>query len=371
VAAKSLLLLAICGAVSLVALETVYRLQPVDTYRGELRLYNEREDLERSDSRPTVLLMGDSLTAGTRSYPAAVRRARPDWRVINAGIPGSCVIQANLVAPRRFRDFEPSVFVYQVNVGNDLINLRYPINWRAISPVRNLYWSLSRHARSLEYLNYKLGQLVGSSRYQRAVAELRATGRTLEEVVDSDCRFDFADFDPAIYTERIVRYFQAEPEVLENQIEVGPTRLNAYRRLLEGLRRLLVHCEEPDCTAFLLVVPHASQVHRGYYETMRQLGARFGGVPPTDVDSYPFLEGILEFLEENGLGHVRIVDALPELREVEHERRAFYLHDAHLNPCGQEALARLVLSEVLPVSSHGDHREPDHVSRRDREHDGQ
>ena len=58
--------------------------------------------------------------------------------MINAGIPGSSVLQANLVAPTRFSRFEPSVFVYQINVGNDLVNLRYPVSWGRLSLARLL-----------------------------------------------------------------------------------------------------------------------------------------------------------------------------------------------------------------------------------------
>ena len=274
-ASKLLLLVLVCAALSLLALETVYRMQPVDTYRGELREYNPAADMQGSDSRPTVLLMGDSLTAGTRSYPTLVRQVRPDLRVINAGIPGSCVLQANLIAPARFARFRPSVFVYQVNVGNDLVNLRYPIHWGRLPLVRNLYWTVAHRARSVEYMNYKLGQVVRSARYEKAVDDLQAAGRSLADVTDTGCQYEFDGFDPNSYTARIRLYLEAEPALYENQILVGATRQREYERLLDGLKQLFSLCEPPDCAPYLLVIPHASQVDPGYLHTMRLLGARF------------------------------------------------------------------------------------------------
>lgn len=344
---KLLLLVLLCAAASLLALESVYRLQLVDTYRGELREYNPATDMAGSDSRPTVLLMGDSLTAGNRSYPTLVRQARSDLRVINAGIPGSCVLQANLVAPARFARFRPSVFVYQVNVGNDLVNLRYPIHWGRLSPVRNLYWTVAHRARSLEYMNYKAGQAVRSARYEKAVHDLQAAGRALADVTDTGCRYDFDDFDPRSYTARIRLYLEAEPALYENQILVGETRRREYERLLDGLRRIFSLCEPPDCAPHLLVIPHASQVDPGYLHAMRQMGARFERPEAVASEDYPFIAGIRAFLVGNGLGHVRVLDPLPALRDVERDRHAYYLHDPHLTACGQEAVARFLLATAL------------------------
>ena len=346
-AARSLLLVLLSVVLALAAAEVVYRLQPVDLYRGELRQYNARQDLVASDSLPTVLFMGDSVTAGTRSYPTIIRRERPDLRVINAAIPGSSVLQANLVAPARFSRFKPSVFVYQINVGNDLVNLRYPVNWSRLSPARNLYWTVVHRARSVEYLNYKMGQAARAREIDRLERELEDTGRALVDVSDTSCRYDFADFDPESYTLRIRLYLEAEPTLLDDQVLVSRARRREYERMLQGLRELLAYCEPDSCAAFLLVVPHASQVDAGYRDAMRRLGASIDPTPGSTAD-YPFVAGIRRHLRDSGMGHVQVLDALPVLRDVERQgRHAYFLHDPHLNGCGQAALARLVLTKVL------------------------
>jgi len=339
------------ATVSLVALETIYRLQWVDTYRGELREYNVAGDLAAADDRPVVLFMGDSVTAGAESYPGLLRERRADLRIINAAIPGSSVIQANLVAPARFERFEPSVFVYQVNVGNDLLNLRYPVNWRRLSLARNAYWTLVHRARSIEYLNYKSAQFVRSVRLRRALRELDASGRTLDDVRDTRCLHDSAAFAPESYTPRVRRYIEAEPGLYRDQTLVAPSRLKSYTRFLDGLERLLRNCASPDCRAYVLVVPHASQVDAEYLEQFRTLGAHLDDRSAILAPEYPFLTGLRRDLVRQGRSDAQVLDALPALRAVERDgRRAFYRYDPHLNSCGQDALAEFV-EAVLPHRS--------------------
>lgn len=146
------------AVLALLAFEILYRIQVVDTYAPELRAYDPGSDLRNDDGRPTILLMGDSFTAGTESFPAILRRDLPGARIINAGIPGTGIIETAIVAAERFRRFRPAVFVYQIYVGNDLFNITYPVNWHKLSVTRNLYWMLAQRFRSISYLNYRLGQ---------------------------------------------------------------------------------------------------------------------------------------------------------------------------------------------------------------------
>jgi hypothetical protein len=196
-------------------------------------------------------------------------------------------------------------------------------------------------------MNYKLGQVVRSARYERAVHDLQAAGRSLADVTDTGCRYDFDSFDQVGYTPRIRLYLRAEPALHENQILVGAARQREYERLLDGLRQLFSHCKPPDCAPYLLVIPHASQVDPGYLHTMRLMGARFEHPETVASDDYAFIAGIRTFLASNRLSHVRVLDALPALRDVERNRHTYYLHDPHLNACGQEAVARFLLSTAL------------------------
>ena len=99
--------------------------------------------------------------------------------------------------------------------------------------------------------------------------------------------------------------------------------------------------------------------------TLRTLGAHFPDATALAADDSPFLAGIRDFVEAEGLGHVQVLDALPALRRVEREgRRAFYLHDPHLNECGQDALARLVLATALGSRSRTEQQRLQHPLQR-------
>jgi lysophospholipase L1-like esterase len=325
-------------AILLVLLEASYRWRLFDPYRTELAEYNSPEELE-DDPRPAILCMGDSLTAGSTSWPATVRDRRPDLRVINAGIPGSGIVQANLVAPLRFRDFRPRVFVYQINVTNDLINLRFPVRWSRLSPVRNVYWSLAHRLRSLEYLNYRAGQLTFAVRNREWIRRLRTEGAP-----PPSCDWVEGPFVPNSFTPGERTCVRAEPGIYEDQILVRGRRRDDHRRLRAGLERLLDHCRPRDCEAHVLVVPHAMQVEPGYVEYMRAIGARVDDAEAVRAESYPFLADLQTALATRD---VQVIDPLAPLRErVRDGEHVYFRHDLHLNACGQQVLADAVLDEL-------------------------
>lgn len=329
--------------VVILLLEAAYRFAMFDPYGPELRAYNSVEDLATKIPARTVLVMGDSMTAGARSYPALMRGAIPDLRVINAGIPGSGILQANIVAAKRFREFDPDVFLYQITVGNDLLNLRYPIHWRKVSFARNVYWSVVHRLRLIEYLNYRSGQLAFSIRHREFLRD-RAAGGPPEP---RSCGYDPDEFDPLEYTKRIRIYFQADPGYLEDQVLVRASRERDFERLLDGLQRLLGHCDPESCRSFLLLVPAPPQVDPAYLDRFRRIGARFGDPAQLQQTEYPFLRRLREALAGSGQGHVTLLNPIDALREAEQRGNpVFFLHDDHLNDCGQDVLAKVVSAAV-------------------------
>lgn len=340
---KAVKALAMCGlglVAFVVLLELAFRYQVIDAYKPELRSYNEACELQSSSTAQTMLIMGDSFSAGTSAYPSMLRSRQATYRVINAAIPGTSLKEALLVAPGRFRQFSPSIFIYQVYVGNDLIELRYPIDWRRLSLIRNVYWSMSRYVWSVRYLNYRLGQLMEARRTRPSVIEgnagrvgLRATEREPFEVE----RYNFR--------EKLL--FQAEPSLLEDQILVRGDRRKDYRLFLAKLGKLLSYCQPERCKAYLLVLPHACQVHPRYMDHMERLGATLSDADQLSSEEYPFIAGIGRFVNQAGLGNVSLLNPLPLLRD--YERRGitvYYQNNAHLNRRGQSVLADLLLREL-------------------------
>src|SRR5215831_19949144 len=217
---------------ALLILEWLYRFQIVDTYRPELHTFNPPQ-LLAPDNRPTLLVMGDSFTAGRTSYAGILQDTLQEWRVINAAVSGTGVLQALYMAPQRFAQFHPTIFLYQIYVGNDLFDIRYPMNWRTISPLRNLYWLLANHLRVIGYLNYRLGHL----RAMPAVSQPRALSArdTTAAVAAAENTEVFA---VEHYDARVKTYIRAEPALVEDSILVQHSRQQDYAVFLAQLEKL-------------------------------------------------------------------------------------------------------------------------------------
>jgi hypothetical protein len=327
------------------ALEAVFRFQLVDTYGAELRAYNPPEVLAPARGQPTLLAMGDSLTAGVHSYPALLRERLAGWRVINGGVPATGAFQAGLIADRRFERFEPTAFVYEVNVTNDLVNQRFPIDWSELPWARNLYWTLAHRLRGLEYLNYRSAQLVFALRHGESRAAPVRAGADID--TPARCAHEPGAFEPERYTLRERLYLRGEPALIENQVLLRGGRERDFATWIVAVAGLLARCSG-ECTPRLLVVPHASQVAPAYLDELLAVGARIDDPALLAAADYRFLAALREGLAQRGLGHVEILDALPRLRDAEAAGQATYLrYDPHLNACGQRVLADLVAESVL------------------------
>jgi hypothetical protein len=313
------------AGLAVLVLEWVYRAQLVDTYAAELRASNRPEDLV-DDGRPTVLAMGDSFTAGRASYAGILQDRLRRWRVVNAGIGGTGVLQALYVAPERFARFRPKILVYQIYVGNDLFDLRYPVNWRAIPPTRNAYWLLANHLRVAGWMNYRLGQLGG-------------TLATAHADADRDAPFALDRYDPRVRT-----YLRAEPALFEDSVLVRGARAADYEILLAKLDELVARCGPDACSAALLVIPHVSQVEDAWVARMRALGASLDGPPPEWTADYPFVRRLREhFASRPG---VRVLDPLPALRTAARTGPVYFGSDEHLNAQGQAVVAAFVAAQL-------------------------
>ena len=98
--------------VVLLAFEFIYRNQLIDTYASELNYFNSEEELADSD-QPTLLILGDSYTAGNYTYAYHLKDMYANHRVINAGVSGTGIIQTNFMAPGRIKRFKPKKVIWQ------------------------------------------------------------------------------------------------------------------------------------------------------------------------------------------------------------------------------------------------------------------
>jgi hypothetical protein len=323
---------------ALLVVEWLYRLQLIDTYRPELHTFNPSQVLVAHD-QPTLLVMGDSFTAGRMSYAGILQDTLREWRVINAAVTGTGVLQALFMAPSRFAQFHPAIFLYQVYVGNDLFDIRYPLNWRTISPGRNVYWFLANHLRVIGYLNYRLRQLKETLTWRQ-----RHPLSLVDTVVAASAPRDTGVFSVEHYDSRVKLYVRAEPTLIEDSILVQGKRQHDYAMFLEGLAQLLTYCKPEVCRAYILVIPHVCQVDAAYITYLNQLGARFTTPAALGLPEYPFLVRLREHL--TAWPNVDIVNPLPRLRQAQAQQAMYDANDEHLSPAGQHEIAALLRQQL-------------------------
>jgi hypothetical protein len=351
--AKSLrdaaILCVLTAVLAVVAAETVYRLQIIDTYKLALRARNSREDLEDDSGRPTLLVFGDSFSMCDGNWVDRLRDAQDQYRVINGAISGTGIKQAGVIAPGRIKRFKPSLFIYQIYVGNDLYDIRYPVNWNTLTPIRNAYWTAADRLYCLSYLNWRLGQLLGSplSNLDRN----RKIGTLNHKSQIGKARMPFS---PERYGTRVKLEYLAEPRLIENSALLRGGREKDFGRLLKNLHRILGLLPE-GCSAVVIVIPHCAQVMPQYLENMKMVGAEFTDEKAVLAEESPFVARLRAYLAEEEDGDVRVLDLLPGLRDAEEAGGAVYFpNDLHLNERGQEVVARTVLDALFPVG--GDER---------------
>jgi hypothetical protein len=135
--------------------------------------------------------------------------------------------------------------------------------------------------------------------------------------------------------------------LLENQILVRGNRVQDYQLFLTRMRELLSYCEPAVCQAYVVLVPHASQVTDRYSNNFKSIGARFTDENSIRVDEYPFIAKFREFLAESGLRHVHVLNPIGVLRENEkHGQHVYFQNDGHLNPYGQSILGQYELKAL-------------------------
>lgn len=304
-------------------LEVFYRYQIIDTYRREVNFLNPQRGVERPGKR--VLVMGDSFSAAPENWVDQLRKLRPDLNILNAAVPGTGVRQANFMASRRFSEQSPEIFIYQIYLGNDLFDLRYPLNWREGGLFRTMYWAAANRLRGIGWFNYALGQFRAAP-----PASGSADGKTTDEA-----------FDPKKFSPRERLYLKVEPDLISNSALLLGDRKSDFEDYLDHLDDLVVYCESGSCRVMLLVIPHCAQVNEVYLEKMKDVGAKIPD--PHELMNFPspFFNGLSAHFSESP--HVTLLDPTQAIHKLEHSGpKAFYNNDIHLTPAGQKAMAEMV-----------------------------
>jgi len=303
-------------------------MQLVDTYSAELKSFNPEETLAGSRGNKTILVMGDSFTA-YGGYIDFLREKLPGYRVINSAVPGTGIVQARIISKRRFSSFRPDIFIYQVYVGNDMLNIEYPLNWGNVPFSVNLYHLLENRFRGLSFINYKLGQVPA-----------------LRRLVENNTSKKGEFFDPGLYSAREKRYICAEPSYIYESVMPRNKYSNLFHLFKKQINLMVSNRLLKDTHIIILVVPHASQVSQRYYSRFLQLGAKFNAAfSDFSIDEYPFYSQLKDAFSNRQ--NIRVVNALPYLKDSENKGKiVFCENDEHLNSEGQKIIGQLLLDEI-------------------------
>lgn len=304
--------------------EWVYRNQWVDFYAPEIQALNEQQ----KEELPTILFFGDSFTAQQSGYVSMLRGEFPQYRLINSAVPGTGIFETAYMAPKRIEKFQPDVVVFQLYVGNDLLDIRHPLNHTHLGIVRNLYWGLCDRLHILRWINYKSGQL-------KALLGDKGSEQQPKEI---------GQFSVETYSPRIKRYIRAEPGYISNSVHLAGKRDTDMKILINELHQLITKLD-PAVRVFILVVPHCTQVAPFYYEAYEAMGASLPAAVTHFRLHYPFIERL-----ENTVGTLRQVTILNPLEHLQlldiEGGRLYYENDPHMTELGNILLS-IEVSDAL------------------------
>jgi hypothetical protein len=334
------LLLVNVAALALVSmmLEAAYRGQWVDFHRADLAASNPSHTLA-DRSRPTILALGDSFTAGLDNWPARLqRRLGPGERVVNSAVGGTTIRQMRIIADGRIHRFRPRLVICQVYTGNDLADLRHPAATGRTGLLRGLYWSATDRGWLIPwYLNTRLRQT-----FDRWSRERQTDPAEMERLIAEMEARPFAVDD---YSPRSAMLLAASPTLIADQIAVTGETARAWPVYEAELDRLVSLCRDHQTQLLLVVVPHCVQVHPRYADRFRALGATFPDPVALTTAEAPFVAR----LRAAAASHpgAEVLDALPSLRLAETTGEAVYFaNDPHLNRRGRDVLSSVIADAV-------------------------
>ena len=305
---------ALIGFISLLLLELAYRFQWIDFYSTEWSYQNEQFS-NHKDAKQRIIVFGDSFSADQNSWVALLGKDSA-FQMYNASIPGIGPETQRLIAKSRIAEVNPDVIIVQLYVGNDLFDIEKPVNWSRYSFTRNLFWSSSNYFRSLNFLNYRLGQM------------------SAEDGIDFNPKADTL-FNPEIFSPREKMYIQGNANYPENVITVFPEYKKCFEKLISFVEEIKGYAPK-KCSFKVMLIPHSCEVNLKYVNRFHELGS--------NVDDLVLTNNFWQ--EEFDKRAFEMIDVKSALIKSEKSGSSTYFNnDIHLNETGQQ----LVYNEVIKI----------------------
>ena len=304
------LVIAVC-----LLLEVAYRYQVIDFYEPEFKALNSSFGSQPSNSySKKILVIGDSFSASAPNYVDNLRKANPEFHILNAAVPGTGVRQQKLILKKRIRDFTPDIIIYQIYVGNDFTDVLHPINFSDNSILRNVYWYLSDRVLVLPYLNRRLATLKKGS----------GNGNTVH-----------ADkFSIEKYNRRSKLYLEADSKLLGAIVNYEHRVLERYN-LWNELTNEMMSMLSNSAQVYFLLIPHCSQVSKSFQNNWEELGAEFTN--NIQNPEYPLIRRMKKDFPD-----VNFLNPLRTFQESNNPDSLYYRNDPHLSRYGQQVLGNFI-----------------------------
>lgn len=307
---------------TLIIMEVCYRSFFIDFYQNQFEYLNN--DLIDGDNynhgNDRILVFGDSFSADSNSYVKVLKDSLSKYHIMNAAVPGTTIREASIMQSYRLQQTKPTKIIYQIYIGNDLIEWKHPYEGKDLSMARKIYWWLSDRIWVVSYINRQLPYVRSS------FSEELLAGKHIEK-----------PFNKVLYSSRTKLYCQAQANFLKDAILMR----SSYDKIIDSyfgrLEKFIV--EVPiDIELVLLIIPDKVQISMDYMSHLNLLGCNTSYELLSS--SYPLMRAF-ENLEKS-YSHVSIINPIEELRQKNKIREVYYSNDSHLNEYGQKVLGEFV-----------------------------
>ncbi|WP_303422785.1 hypothetical protein [Oceanihabitans sp. 2_MG-2023] len=322
---KLIFKIAIVAFLTLFLFEMAYRYHVIDFYSAQTNGLNSQKDLDATNI--DLMVFGDSFSATSKeiNYVDMLRESRPDSSVLNFSVPGFGIRQVNTFADKKIKRYTPKAILYQVYVGNDLIDVNHLWDLEKFSFSRNLYWEASDHFLSLGYLNQRLAIL-------NVKTETRLSGILKKE------------FDSSFYDIRTKRFLKSDAYYLDNMLMLKGGFKKRYLSWLKHMQDFLDTVPQ-DVPVYIVWIPHQAQVGDYYYQSMIKLGAAFQEKAAIQNPEYPFFSEAKRDL--SNYKNVTHINPLPFFQSKDTvNNRLYFVNDPHINKSGNTVLHSFLQSQI-------------------------
>jgi hypothetical protein len=307
--------------ITLCILEVAYRYYWIDFYKTEFNALNKSIELDAS--KKTMLIFGDSFSAQEISYSKMLQDSL-EWNIINLAVPGTCALQHELFAAQKIKKYKPNSVLFQVYVGNDLLDVSHTLNWKKVNFFRNMYWWFKDRFMIVGYLNYKLAQLKAVKIGNYDVTKITEQA-----------------FNPDLYDPKTKLLINADDSYIEKSVCLLDEKNENFERLCKSYKNIIK--EVADSTnIYFLIIPDGTQTSAIIFNNYQSLGFQVNAIENFKEEDYSFCRRMKETFPQ-----ATVINPLKEMKEESIDSNLLYFkNDPHLNTKGQRLLYKVIQRDI-------------------------